>query len=147
LLTVTERTPALAKTHRRTWQRSEDRAAALFGARRQIGSGSGGREDQTRSDSLHPTLFVESKLRASSAVRSLHDATRALAVRERKTPVVALFDKGRPGFLLVIHADDLATVVAEYAAALPEDERDRLEGLLRQASARQRGEALDEFVS
>jgi hypothetical protein len=127
-------------TARRTWQRTEARAAALFGARRQYGSGSSGRLDETRSDSTHPTLFVESKLRASSAVRSLHDASRALAVREEKTPVLALFDKGRPGFLLVVHVDDMATVLAEFAAALDDAGRDRLEGMVRVAYARQRGE-------
>ena len=129
-------------THRRTWQKSEGRAADLFGCRRQIGSGSGGREDETRSDSTHPTLFIESKMRDKHATRTLHDATRVLARKEGKTPVLALFDKARPGFLLVIHADDLAVVLAEFAAAIDDEGRDRLEGLIRQAVARRRGEEL-----
>jgi len=127
-------------THRRTWQRTEARAADLFGSHRQPGSGSGGREDLTRSDSVHPTLFIESKLRGTHTTRTLHDATKTLAKREGKTPVLTLFDKARPGFLVCVHCDDLAEVLAEYAAALDDKGRERLEGLIRQAYARQRGE-------
>jgi hypothetical protein len=129
-------------THRRTWQRTEARAAALFGAARQAGSGSGGRRDLTRSDPTHPTLFIESKYRGTHAARTLHDASRALAVKDKKTPVLALCDKNRPGFLLVVHADDLAAVLAEFAAALDDTGRERLEGMVRQAHARERGEDL-----
>jgi hypothetical protein len=128
----------MPSTHRRTWQRSEGRAAILFGCRRQFGSGSGGRGDLTASDSTHPRLFIESKLRDRHAARTLHDATKKRAVWEGKTPVLALFDKNRPGFLLVVHCDDLAVVLTEFAAALPSEERDRLEGLIRTAYARQR---------
>jgi hypothetical protein len=129
----------MSKTHRRTWQRTEERAAALFDCRRQAGSGSNGRDDQTASDSTHPTLYIESKLRDRHAVRTLHDATKKLSTREGKTPLLALFDKNRPGFLLVIHCDDLAIVLAEFAAALPDEQRDWLEGLIRQAYARRDG--------
>jgi hypothetical protein len=129
-------------TARRTWQKAEGRAAELFGCRRQVCSGSSGRDDATGSDSTHPRLYVESKLRERHAVRTLHDATKRQAVKEGKTPVLALFDKNRPGFLLVIHSDDVAAVLAEFAAALPDGERDRFEGLIRQAHARQRGEQL-----
>src|SRR6516162_6993141 len=128
----------MPRTHRRTWQRSEGRAAALFGCRRQVGSGSAGRGDVTASDSTHPVLFVESKLRDRHTTRTLHDATKKLATKEGKTPVLALFDKQRHGCLIVVHSDDLMTVVAEYAAALSDEERDRLEGLIRTACARQR---------
>jgi hypothetical protein len=85
-------------------------------------------------------LFIESKLRQQHAARTLHDATKRLAAKENKTPVLTLFDKGRPGCLLVVHSDDLTAVMAEFAAALPDVERDRLEGLIRQAYVRQRGE-------
>jgi hypothetical protein len=127
----------MPRTARRTWQLSEGRAAALFGCRRQVGSGSAGRDDLTASDSTHPTLFVESKLRARHTVRALHDTTKRWAVKEGKVPVLALFDKHRPGFLLVAHSDDLAVVFAEYAAALSPEARNRLEGLIRTAYARQ----------
>lgn len=124
-------------TARRTWQKSEGRAAAIFGAKRQPGSGSGGRPDLTRSDSVHPTLFVESKLRERHAVRTLFDSTKELARRERKTPVLMLADKGRPGHLVVIHSDDLRAVVVEWMAVNVSDD---LEGEIRRAVLRNRGE-------
>lgn len=126
----------MAKTARRTWQQAEGRAAALFGCKRQVGSGSNGREDLTGSDSTHQVIYIESKLRERHAVRSLHDGTKKLAVKEGKVPLLCLFDKNRPGFLLAIHSDDFMTVVAEYVAALDEEERGRLEGLSRQAQDR-----------
>jgi hypothetical protein len=129
----------MPKTARRTWQLVESRAAALFGCRRQVSSGSSGRDDLTASDSTHPVLFIESKLRDRHAARTLHDATKKRAALERKTPVLALFDKQRHGCLIVVHSDDLMTVVTEYAAALSDEERDRLEGLIRQAYARRNG--------
>jgi hypothetical protein len=126
-------------TARGTWKATKRRAAALFGCRRQVCSGSSGRSDRTRSDGTHPTLFIESKLRQRSAVRSLFNATKALAKIEKRTPLLCLFDKGRPGFLIVAHVDDLAVILAEYAAALDDAGRDHLEGLVRQAIARNAG--------
>jgi hypothetical protein len=119
-------------THRSTWKRRERDAAGLFGSRRKPGSGSGGRDDETRSDSVHPQLFIETKLRASSATRRLWEETRALARREDKTPVLALFAKGKPGALLVVHQDDLAAVAAcladDQASVDPEPSPHLLDG-------------------
>lgn len=120
-------------THRRTWQRVEERVAAFFACRRAVLSGSSGRDDATCSDSTHPTLFVEAKLRDRHTTRTLHDATCTLARKERKTPVLALADKNRPGFLVVVHSEDFPQVVAERIAGLPEDDKDRLEGMIRRA--------------
>ncbi len=105
-------------TNPRTWKRAEGRVAALFGARRQPLSGGSGRADLTRSDSTHPRLFVECKYRERHAARTLYDATKALARQEGKVPVLALIDKGRPGFLLCIHSDDLPAVAAAVVASL-----------------------------
>lgn len=95
-------------THRNTWKATERRAAGLFGALRQRCSGSSGRADESRSDSTHPTLFIETKLRASCAIRNLFDKTAGLAKKEKKVPVLMLAAKFRPGFLVVVHSDDLA---------------------------------------
>ncbi|MBV8463275.1 MAG: hypothetical protein JO368_08280 [Acidimicrobiales bacterium] len=100
-------------THRRTWQRAEARAAALFGAARSVLSGSAGRGDRTASDSTHPRLFLEVKLQATSAVRTLWEATRTKALKEGKVPVVVLCAKNKPGVLVVVSGDDLATVAGE----------------------------------
>ena len=107
-------------TNRSTWKKAESRVAALFEARRQVLSGSCGRDDLSRSDSTHPRLFIESKYRERHAVRSLLDDTKALARKEGKIPIVALIDKGRPGFLVCIHSDDLPVVVVEYTLANPD---------------------------
>jgi hypothetical protein len=104
-------------THRRTWQRREGRVAALLGALRQPLSGSSGRGDQTASDSTHPRLFVECKYRTKHAARTLFDAVRRAAREEKKLPVLALADRGRPGVLICVHSDDLLDFVAELAAA------------------------------
>src|SRR5262249_37238759 len=84
-------------------------------AQRQVLSGSCGRGDRSRSDTTHERLFIESKLRASSSVRSLWEKTRELARRERKVPVLLLYAKGKPGVLIVVHENDLAAVASELA--------------------------------
>jgi hypothetical protein len=110
----------MSRTHRRTWQRAESRAAGLFGAHRNVLSGSAGRDDRTGSDSTHPTLYVESKLRGRHAVRTLFDLVKAAARREGKTPVLCLADKGRPGFLVCVHSDDLAALARAVLDAIGE---------------------------
>lgn len=104
----------MAKTSRRTWQKAEGRAAEIFGARRQPGSGSGGRDDQTSSDSTHPTLYLETKLRAKHQARTLHDTVKVKAKKENKIPVLMLADKAREGFLVCVHSSDMAAFVAAY---------------------------------
>src|SRR4051794_19048739 len=106
-------------TGRSTWKGRERRAAALFGAQRQVLSGSAGRPDRSASDSTHPRIFMEVKLRKIHTVRTLHEKVRLAASHEGKVPVLALATKGRPGFLLVVDSRDLPRLVAEYAAANP----------------------------
>jgi hypothetical protein len=109
-------------THRSTWKAREREAAGLFGAKRQRCSGSSGRDDCSRSDSTHPTLFIETKTRAKCSTRTLYDATRELAKAERKIPVLLLAAKGRPGFLVVAHSDDMPAVAEHYLTAqIPAD--------------------------
>src|SRR5262245_28898632 len=102
-------------THRTSWKRRERNAASLFGAQRQVLSDSCGRGERSRSDTNHDRLFIETKLRASSSVRSLCEKTRELARRESKVPVLMLYAKGKPGGLIVVHENDLAAVASELA--------------------------------
>jgi hypothetical protein len=106
------------RTHRSTWKARERQAAGLFGARRQRCSGSSGRDDETRSDSTHDRMFIETKLKAKDAAITLFDATRALARKEGKVPLLMLSKKGRPGFVLVCDPSDLPRIAAEMAATL-----------------------------
>lgn len=103
----------MGKTASSTWKAVERRVADYFGTKRTPLSG--GNSGHTRSDTLHPKLFVESKLRERhSAVTLWHD-TAKLAKLEQKIPVVCLSEKNRPGFWIVVHSGDLQSV-AHHAA-------------------------------
>ena len=103
--------------HRRTWQKSEQRAAADFGSLRNPGSGSQNRSDKTRSDSTHERLYLECKASARFAVITLWDDANAKAKREKKTPVVCLQVKNRPGRWYLIKDTDLQMVAEEQRNA------------------------------
>lgn len=107
-------------THRNTWKRRERKSAQAIGAERNIGSGSMGRADKSRSDSTHETIYLECKHRQRHAVVSLWDDAKTKAKKEGKTPIVSLTQHGRPGcWYLVKDADVemLATVLREAKAA------------------------------
>lgn len=101
--------------HKSTWKRHEREAAALFGSKRNRCSGSSGRADLSRSDSMHPRLYIEVKSRAKASMTSLFDATREEAKREGKLPLLLLSVLNRPGFVFVCEAKDLAAIAAELA--------------------------------
>ena len=88
------------------WKQFERRVARFFGAGRTPLSG--GNSGHTRSDSLHPDLFIECKQRKSSATVKLFRETETLAKKENKTPVVALQQTNdTKGWLLVCRPKDL----------------------------------------
>jgi hypothetical protein len=95
----------MSKTDRSTWKRFEQLVARFFGSERTPLSG--GNDKRTRSDSLHPQLFIEAKYRGKSAICSLYREVAKLAVKEGKVPVVALKEKGKEGWLLVCHPLDI----------------------------------------
>ena len=107
----------MGSTARGTWQARERQAAALFGTKRQYGSGSGGREDETSSDAKHPSLYIEGKLRQTHTVLTLWRDTHKKALKEKKHAVVVLSEKGKPGQFLVIHTPDMLPVAANWLAA------------------------------
>lgn len=96
----------------KSWKAFERRVAYWFGAERNSLSGRNSKAG-TQSDTLHPHLFIECKQRKSNPTVNLWDACKAQAdVEGHKIPVVALSVKGRPGFWLLIHSDDLACVAS-----------------------------------
>lgn len=103
----------------KTWKAAERKVAAYFGTLRQRLSGSSGRADETAADTKHPVLFIEVKYRAEHAVRTLMDSTRKLAAKEGKLPIIALVSKGKPGFLAVIHSDDLRQAAIHILSSTP----------------------------
>jgi hypothetical protein len=100
-----------------TWKEVERRIARFFGVDRNPLSGSPGGQG-TRSDSLHPRLYIEAKHRVRHAAVTLWRETKKRAKREGKLPVVALAEKNGKGFWLVIHSQDLTSVAAEIADTL-----------------------------
>ncbi len=96
----------------KAWKARERSIAEAFKTERTPLSGGNGK--QTRSDTLHPRLFIESKLRVRHTAVSLWDDTAELAKKEKKIPVVALCEKGRPGFFILVHSSDLVQVASEY---------------------------------
>lgn len=80
------------------WKKAERRIARYLGSERTPLSGGNGRA--TRSDSLHPRLFVETKHgknvpRTWAAIQKLLSDTTTKAAAEDKNPVVVIHAKGR----------------------------------------------------
>ena len=98
-------------THRSTWKHLERQVAKFFGSVRNALSGRNSKV--SASDSIHPTLFIECKLREKMPVWDLWEQSQEFGNKEGKTAVVALKKKGKKGFLLVIHCEDLAKVCEE----------------------------------
>lgn len=110
----------IVATHPSTWKKAEARIAAFFGARRAVLSGNrSGRDDREPSDSTHPRLHIEAKLREKHSVYRVWDAAVRAERRVRvvRTPVVVLQEKKRPGFLVCVHSDDFGLVAGEWLAA------------------------------
>jgi len=92
-------------TDRSTWKKFEQRVARFFGSTRAPLSGRNNKI--TGSDSLHPALFIECKLRAESPIHKLFAETQAKAQAEGKTPLLALQWKNHAGWLLVCRPEDI----------------------------------------
>ena len=99
--------------HRSSWKRGERVTARMFGAERQIGSGSLGRADRSTSDSTHERLYIECKHAKRHAVITLWDDASTKAKKEKKTPLVVLRVKGRPGSWFLIKDSDLERIADE----------------------------------
>lgn len=110
--------------HRGTWKARERKIAEDFGSKRTPLSG--GASGHTRSDTLHDSLFIEVKGRASHAVVGLFDATAKLAAAEGKIPVVCLWEPRRKGYLVVCRPEDLMDVTVFYLAKGDDYEIDKL---------------------
>ena len=91
--------------HRNTWKNRERQVAKAFGTQRTALSG--GNSHITHSDTLHPSLYIEHKARERWALFSLFRKVKAYAKHENKLPIITLSEMGKPGFLIVVHSDDL----------------------------------------
>lgn len=109
----------------KSWKAFERAVAKAFGCPRN--SLSGGNSKATRSDTLHPQLFVECKHAKRLSVWSLFQKTKELAMKEGKTPVLTLKQKHGEGFLVVCDSRDLKEVahekVSEDPVRVPEERK------------------------
>ncbi len=92
----------------KAWKNRERLVARFFGGVRNALSGINSKV--THSDVIHENLFIECKLRAKHTAVKLWDETKVLADKEKKTPVIALCEKNRPGFWIMVHSDDFSEV-------------------------------------
>jgi hypothetical protein len=72
----------------------------------------------TASDTLHEELFIEAKQRQKYAVIRLWDECKQLALGENKIPVVAVSEKNRPGFWILVHSSDLTAIANQRLSAI-----------------------------
>lgn len=96
-------------TSKSCWKGLELTVAKFFGTKRVPLSGSNSGHG-TNSDSLHPKLYIECKLRNKFSLWSLFKDTEKKAIVEKKIPVVALKQKGETGFLLLVRPEDVKKI-------------------------------------
>lgn len=96
-------------TSKSAWKSFERIVANYFGTRRVPLSGSNSGHG-TNSDSLHPKLYIECKVRNKIALWQLFVDTEKKAKVEGKVPIVAVKQKGEKGYLLVMRPEDLEKV-------------------------------------
>ena len=96
-------------TSKNSWKQHERNVAEFFGTKRVPLSGSNSGHG-TNSDSLHPKLYIECKLRNKISLWQLFAETKKKAKVENKIPVVAIKQKGEKGYLLVVRPEDLEKV-------------------------------------
>jgi|TARA_R110000744_G_scaffold18280_1_gene49192 hypothetical protein len=93
----------------KAWKQRERDVAKFFGGERTPLSGGNGKI--TRADVIHDKLFVECKLRVKHTAVTLWDDTAKIAKTEGKIPVIALCEKNRAGFWVMVHSSDLESVL------------------------------------
>jgi hypothetical protein len=98
----------------KAWKAFERRVAKFFsGPNGQRNPGSGGfslSQTKTKADVIHPDLFIECKQRVRHSVVRIWDKAQKDAKKEDKPVVVALSEKGRRGFWIMVHSDDFDKV-------------------------------------
>lgn len=96
-------------TSKSAWKSFERVVATYFGTRRVPLSGSNSGHG-TNSDSLHPKLYIECKVRGKIALWQLFVDTETKAKTEGKVPLVAIKQKGEKGYLIVMRPEDLQKI-------------------------------------
>ena len=103
------------------WKKRERQLAAFFGTYRNRLSGSSGRDCDSRSDSIHETLYLELKHGdlarfLNAEMREALKVGRRNAKAEGKRLVMAMSEKNHKGFWLLVHTDDFLFAAKEAMA-------------------------------
>lgn len=98
-------------TPTKTWKSIEAHISRMFSTTRTPLSG--GNSKMTRSDTLHPRLFIEVKQRKYFSVYPLFRDTKEKGKKEGKIPVVVLHETGSHDYLVVCEVSDLKKIAEE----------------------------------
>jgi hypothetical protein len=89
----------------KAWKAFERAVAAFFGCSR-----TGPMQEKDANDIDHPHLHCQCKHGKRFAILTIWDAAKKIADRDGKIPIVAIKQKGRHGFWLMVHSSDLNAV-------------------------------------
>lgn len=103
----------------KAWKVAETKAARFFGGMRNALSGMA-KSTGTTADAVHDRLYIEVKHRKSHSAVTLWRETRVAARKEKKTPVVVLCERSKPGFWVLVHSSDLQKVASEVVGGQEE---------------------------
>ena len=93
------------------WKDVERKFARFFGTERNSLSGSGSKVSE--SDTIHPVLFMEVKMRKSFAISDWYRQAAASAKKEGKIPLLGLKEKGKRDWMICCDVRDLIKVAME----------------------------------
>ena len=96
----------MTSTHRNTWKAFERKIAKDIGSERTPLSG--GNSKHTRSDTLHPRLYIECKLsqKFTRDILDFEDDIKKAEI-EKKIPIRVMRRKGKHGDFAMLQWDDL----------------------------------------
>jgi hypothetical protein len=98
------------------WKKFERTVARWFGCER-----TGPMQGKDANDIDHELLHVQCKHAKRHAIITVWDAARVVADRTNKIPIVAIKQKGRHGFWLMMRSSDLTAVANQRVAAKKDD--------------------------
>ena len=87
------------------WKNTEREVAKAFGTKRAPVC-----NNVTHSDTFSDSLYIEIKKRKRFWIWGLFEDTKVKALKENKVPVVAIKQKSKKGFLILIRPEDIKGV-------------------------------------
>jgi len=99
----------------KTWKSMERRVAKRFGTKRNPLSGEASRH--TRSDTLHPDLYIECKHGKEMPLLKLMHDVEEKAHKEKKTPVLVIHKTGERHDYYLLRETDLLQIAANHLTA------------------------------